>query len=124
MIVVGGYFISGSEYNFTMSCVKIIVYIYSMMEITLYMAFQNKDGVIEAVRYASNARIDVVRAYERRQSAFSDRKLIKRKDLINKLGSSFQISKSVRVVLVNGKQIITTKDKNIQRDELGDVPLF
>ena len=47
------------------------------------------DGIIEAVRY-KNGQIVTVRAYERRGATFSDRLLIERKDLLERLktGSS------------------------------------
>ncbi len=43
------------------------------------------DGVIEAVRYAPDGKIEVVRAYERRGAAFSDHVLIERAALIERL---------------------------------------
>jgi hypothetical protein len=39
------------------------------------------DGVIEAVRY-KNGQVEVVRAFERRGAAFSDRILIPRRELL------------------------------------------
>ena len=42
------------------------------------------DGVIEAVRY-KDGQIDVVRAFERRGAAFSDRIMIDRKELLERL---------------------------------------
>ena len=49
------------------------------------------DVVIEAVRY-KNGQIVVVRGYERRGTTFSDRVLIDRKTLIEKLQKGNQIS--------------------------------
>ena len=48
------------------------------------MAKKKFDGVIEAVHY-KNGQIVTVRAYERRGSAFSDRVLIDRKDLLERI---------------------------------------
>ena len=52
------------------------------------------DGVIEAVRY-KNGQIVVVRAFERRGAAFSDRVLVDRKELLERLkkGQKFVIGK-------------------------------
>ena len=43
------------------------------------------DGLIEAVRYAPDGKIDLVRAYERRGATFSDHILIKRAQLVERL---------------------------------------
>ena len=52
------------------------------------------DGVIEAVHY-KNGQIVTVRAYERRGAAFSDRVLIDRKELLERIkgGKQFVIGK-------------------------------
>ncbi len=70
------------------------------------------DGVIEAVRY-KGGKIDVVRAYERRGATFSDRVLLNRKMLIERIrqgkqfvigqrkefmASTFEIGKSVNLI--------------------------
>ena len=95
------------------------------------------DGVIEAVRY-KNGQIVVVRAYERRGAAFSDRILIDRKEfleLVKKgktfvtgsrkelLAGSFEQGKPVKVVSRDGKDFITTGD-GADHDELEQVPVF
>jgi len=49
------------------------------------MARNKVDGILEAVRYDSGGNIIVARAYERRGAVWSDRTLIERKDLIEKL---------------------------------------
>ncbi len=51
------------------------------------------DGVIEAVRYSPDGKIEVVRAYERRGAAFSDHVLIGRPALVERLkqGKKFVI---------------------------------
>jgi len=49
------------------------------------MARNKMDGVLEAVRYDSSGNIIVARAYERRGVVWSDRTLLERKDLIEKL---------------------------------------
>ncbi|HUH98659.1 MAG TPA: hypothetical protein VLZ89_14945 [Anaerolineales bacterium] len=95
------------------------------------------DGVIEAVRY-KGGKIDVVRAYERRGATFSDRVLLSRKTLIERLrqgrrfvtgqrkllmASTFEVGKPVNLLGAQDAQIIATRDP-AERDELEDVPAF
>jgi hypothetical protein len=96
------------------------------------------DGVIEAVRY-KNGRIDIVRAFERRGSAFTDRILLKRSEFLDRLkkGKKFYVGKRkeflagsfdvqdepVRVVDRNGQEIISTRAE-ADRDELEQAPVF
>ena len=49
------------------------------------MADKKFDGVIEAVHYSRGGQIDFVRAYERRGVTFSDRVLLDRKTLLERL---------------------------------------
>ena len=95
------------------------------------------DGVIEAVHY-KNGQIVTVRAYERRGSAFSDRVLIDRKDLLERIkdgkqfvvgvrkefwAGTFEQGKSLLLVSRDGKDFISTRE-GVDRDELEQVPLF
>jgi hypothetical protein len=95
------------------------------------------DGVIEAVRY-KNGKIEVVRAYERRGATFSDRVLLDRKTLVERLkqgkhfvtgqrreylASTFEVGKPVNLVGNDGKQILTTTTQE-DHDELEGVPAF
>ena len=95
------------------------------------------DGVIEAVRY-KNGQIVVVRAYERRGAAFSDRLLIERKEfleLVKKgkqyvtgsrkelMAGTFETGKPVKVVSRDGRDYIATRD-GVDHDELEQVPVF
>jgi len=95
------------------------------------------DGVIEAVRY-KGGKIDVVRAYERRGATFSDRVLLNRKTLIERIkqgkqfitgerkefmASTFEVGKLVNLFDKDDKQIITTHNPP-ERDELEGVPAF
>jgi hypothetical protein len=92
------------------------------------------DGLIEAVRYASDGSIELVRAYERRGSTFSDHIIIDRANLVARLkkgekfvtglrkeflGSTFE---SARFVRLNGN-IITTGNST-SRDQLEEVPIL
>jgi len=95
------------------------------------------DGIIEAVRY-KNGQITVVRAYERRGASFSDRVLIDRKDLLERIkdgkqfltgsrkelwAGTFEEGKPVKVVNSEGKDFITTRDTS-DHDELEETPVF
>ena len=95
------------------------------------------DGIIEAVRY-KNGQITVVRAYERRGASFSDRVLIDRKDLLERIkdgkqfltgsrkefwAGTFEEGKPVKVVNSEGKDFITTRDAS-DHDELEETPVF
>ncbi len=95
------------------------------------------DAVIEAVRYKSG-KIDVVRAYERRGATFSDRILLDRKALLERLlkgkhfvtgqrkeylASTFEIGKPINLAGEDGKQVVTT-DPHADHDELEGVPEF
>jgi hypothetical protein len=95
------------------------------------------DGVIEAARY-KNGQIVMVRAYERRGSAFSDRVLIDRKDLLERIKSgkqfvigvrkeywagTFDNAKTVQLVTRDGKELIATRAE-AEYDELESTPVF
>ena len=95
------------------------------------------DGVIEAVRY-KNGHIEVVRAFERRGAAFSDRILIARKELLERLkdgkkfvtgkrregfGGMFEQGQPVQVVSRDGQDFISTRT-DANQDELEQVPVF
>jgi hypothetical protein len=96
------------------------------------------DGVIEAVRY-KNGRIEVVRAFERRGAAFSDRVLLNRNELLDRLkkGLRFAVGKrteflagtfefqdkTLQVIAHNGGDIISTRP-NADQDQLENAPLF
>ena len=95
------------------------------------------DGVIEAVRY-KNGQIVTVRAYERRGAAFSDRVLIERKDLLERLkngkkfvigarrefwAGTFDEAKTVQLVTRAGREFIATRAA-AEHDELESAPVF
>ena len=96
------------------------------------MANKKFDGMIEAVRYGLDGKIELVRAYERRGATFSDVILISRDNLVARLkkgekfvtgsrkeflGSTFNTGKFVKL---NG-EVITTGD-SATRDQLDEVP--
>ena len=96
------------------------------------------DGIIEAVRY-KNGQIVAVRAFERRGASFSDRILLNRKELLERLkkglryvvgkrkellASTFEMQEQpVKVFDQNGKEIISTRP-DANHDELEQVPFF
>ena len=95
------------------------------------------DGVIEAVRY-HNGQIEVVRAFERRGAAFSDRVMIERHELLKRLkegrtfvtgkrkegfGGMFEQGQPVRVISRDGKDFISTR-ADANQDVLEQVPVF
>jgi hypothetical protein len=96
------------------------------------MAKLKFDGMIEAVRYAPDGKIEIVRAYERRGDIFSDHILIDRANLVIRLqngekfitgqrkeylGGTFETTKFVRL----DGNIITT-GSNTSHDMLEEVP--
>ncbi len=60
------------------------------------------DGVIEAVRYAPDGRIAMVRAYERRGPAWSDLVLLERAELVRRLGSGKRFALGRRIPRMGG----------------------
>ena len=98
---------------------------------------QKIDGVIEAVRY-KNGQIVLVRAYERRFASFSDRVILDRKTLLERLqqgkryvtgtreeyqASNFKLGKPVNLVKQNEREFLSTRDSASQ-DELEETPFF
>jgi hypothetical protein len=95
------------------------------------------DGVVEAVHY-KDGRIEVVRAFERRGAAFSDRVLIERHELLERLkkgkkfvtghrkvllAGTFEQGKPLQIVNHDGKEFVSTRD-GVDHDELEQVPVF
>lgn len=95
------------------------------------------DGIIEAI-HIKNGQVVTARAYERRGASFSDRVLIERKDLLERiksgktfltgsrkeyLASEFEVGKPVLVVTRDGKDFLATRN-GVDRDELENVPVF
>lgn len=97
------------------------------------------DGVIEAVRYNPDGRIALARAYVLRGVTYSDRVLLDRDTLVERLkegkrfttgqrkeflASTFDFGKTVKVVDRDGKDFLTTRDDTPQRDEFEGTPAF
>ena len=103
------------------------------------MAKIKYDGVIEAVRYLPDGKISLVRTYERRGPAFSDRILLSRSELIEQLksgkqyvigerikrmGGMFNVSAPVKLIEDSGDVIwVSTKEAGTC-DDLQEAPLF
>lgn len=103
------------------------------------MAPKKTDGVIEAIRYTPEGDIDLIRIYERRGPAYSDRVLISRDELVRRLkagktfhigtrkpmlGSTFELSDPVKLVRKDGGEILVCGNANAERDSLPNVPRF
>ena len=96
------------------------------------------DGVIEAVRY-KNGQIEIVRAFERRGAAFTDRIMLNRHEFLDRLkkgkkyvvgkrkeflAGTFEVQeKPVQVLDRNGLEIISTRAE-ADHDELEQAPVF
>ena len=95
------------------------------------------DGVIEAVRYRAG-KIELVRAYERRGATFSDRVLLDRAALLERLkkgkhfvtgqrteflASTFAVGKPVNLIGRDSTVIMTTLPQH-NEDWLEGVPAF
>lgn len=95
------------------------------------------DIIIEAVRY-KNGQIVMARGYERRGTTFSDRVLLDRKTLLERLqkgqqvllgsreelkASTFKLGRDVHLVRQDDREWITTQS-TATRDELEEVPVF
>ncbi len=97
------------------------------------------DGVIEAVKYNEDKSIDWVRFHERRGYAYSDRLLLDREQLIDRLeagelfftgqrtqyqGNTFNTQKKVITEDRSGNLVILTEGAETDHDHLEDVPVL
>lgn len=97
------------------------------------------DGVIESVRYTPEGKIELVRIYERRGATYSDRVLLNRHDLLQRLrarkkfavgarkiylASTFDLGADVRLVGPRGQEAIVAGSTVKDRDDLRGAPLF
>jgi hypothetical protein len=103
------------------------------------MAKQRIDGVVEAVHFASDGNVAWVRAYERRGSTYSDRVLLDRRTLIQKIkagkrfftgqrisleAGTFEIVHPIRVIGIDDNPVLVTGYSHVQRDTLDGVPVL
>jgi len=97
------------------------------------------DGVIEAVRYASDGNIDQVRAYERSGFVFSDWLMLDREALVERLkdgkrfyigqrksylGNDFKIAEEVRLEETSGTEKVVAGKSEGKQDDLQNTPIF
>ena len=102
------------------------------------MSREKFDGVVEAVHYGPDGMVGWVRAYERRGPTFSDRVILKRQAIIEKLkggkrfmvgqrvpyqASTFEVTVPVRVIQYNQKDVLVTGDNQADMDHLEGVPV-
>ena len=103
------------------------------------MAPGRVDGVVETVRYSPEGRITLVRIYERRGATWSDRVLLSREELVERLkkgqhivtgsrvplmGGTFEFGGPLRLRKVNGREILLSGFGDTTRDMLDGVPVF
>jgi len=103
------------------------------------MAKEKIDGVIEGVRYNPDGQLAWVRAYERRGPTFSDRVLIDRSSLVERLkarkrfvigqrkllwASTFDTGSSLQLIQRGGRELIVTGTTSAEHDSLDGVPLI
>lgn len=98
------------------------------------------DGVIEGARYTPEGKLSGVRIYERRGPTYSDRVLLTRAELLQRLrakkkfavgvrtpflASTFTIGSEVRLAGSRGQEAIVAGTSNaVDRDDLPGVPWF
>ena len=97
------------------------------------------DGVIEAVRYAQDGKIALVRIYERRGPTWSDRVLLNREQFIEQLktkkkfmigqrvdmlGGTFDVSSAIRLSGKGDQALIQSGNSKADCDCLDGAPLF
>jgi hypothetical protein len=97
------------------------------------------DGIVEAVRYDADGQIKVVRVYERRGPTWSDRVLLKRDALIERLkagqkyytgtrkvglAGTFDVAAELRLAGKPGEEIVITRTSTSDCDRLDGVPVF
>ena len=97
------------------------------------------DGVIEAVHYKPDGQLDWVRAYLRRGSAWSDRVIITRDELVKNikagmhmslgqridfLAGTFDFGAPVALSVTGGKEVLVTSSTASDHDLLEGAPLL
>ena len=105
------------------------------------MAKPKFDGVIEAVHYSPEGRVDWVRTYLRRGPTFSDYILLDRQTLIERLragknymagkripqlASTFEVTSPIRLIQKDGEDILVSGDAQAgtDKDHLENVPVI
>ncbi|HBX69017.1 MAG TPA: hypothetical protein DEH25_06460 [Chloroflexi bacterium] len=97
------------------------------------------DGVVVAVHYKPQGEIDWVRAFERHGFVFSDRVMLGREALVQRLkdgkrfktgarktyeGNDFEVREDIRLIDKNGSSVIVAGPAASERDALIGVPII
>jgi hypothetical protein len=97
------------------------------------------DGIIEAARYAPDGKLQTIRLYERRGTTYSDRVLLPREEVVQRLkkglylvtgrrvefhASTFETGKPVTLQQGDGQNWITTGTAQVHEDHLEGVRVF
>jgi hypothetical protein len=103
------------------------------------MAKAKFDGVIEAVHYTPDGQVAWVRVYERRGPTFSDRVILDRSSLVQRLkarkrfvigtrkaqwASTFDIMASLQLIRKNRRELIVSGESSADHDSLDGAPLI
>lgn len=103
------------------------------------MAQKKFDALVEVVRYHPSGLIDCVRVYERRGPTFTDRILLDRETLLDRMkqgkkfvsgkripymSSTFEVDESLKINKTAKGEFITAGITVDNRDELKGTPLF
>ncbi len=103
------------------------------------MANKKYDGVIEAVHYSENGRVDWVRAYLRRGPTWSDRVILKRQDLVDEIKSgkrmvigkrvefmagTFDVISPVQLTGPTGQEYLVVSTTSVNCDNLEGAPVL
>ena len=103
------------------------------------MANKKYDGVIEAVHYTPDGRVDWVRVYLRRGPTWSDRVILKRQDLIDEIktgkrmmlgqriqymAGTFEVTHPVQVSGSVGQEVLITSSNSSDKDCLEGAPVL
>lgn len=103
------------------------------------MAKLKYDGVIEAVHYLPDGKVDWARTYLRRGPTFSDYVLLDRQALLEHIhagkkfyigkriplmGGVFETAEQVLVHKINGQEYLMTQVGDTERDQLDNAPII
>ena len=103
------------------------------------MAKAKFDGVVEAVHYDPDGRVNWVRAYLRRGQTFSDIVLLDRQSLVEQLkigkrimagkripyyASTFDVAKPLRLIKRDKQELLVTGEISVNKDCLEGVPVI
>ena len=103
------------------------------------MAKIKYDGVLEAAHFKPDGQLDWVRVYIRRGAIFTDRIMLSRQELADQLkegkrymlgeriinmGGKFNVSQPVRLVKLEGKEVLVVGEKGQAKGELVGVPVL